>query len=68
MDEELMAELALLYNHKDDDSRQFTRWQMVVAMRHGISLADKALTADAPLSGWTIAQGYARQALGGEHE
>ena len=24
--------------------------------------------ANAPLSGWTIAQGYARQALGGEHE
>lgn len=24
--------------------------------------------ADAPLSGWTIAQGYARKALGGEHE
>lgn len=23
---------------------------------------------EAPLSGWTIAQGYARQALGGEHE
>ena len=45
-DEEMLAELALLYNHKDDDSRQFTRWQMIVAMRHGISLADKALTAE----------------------
>lgn len=29
------AELALLYNYADDDSRQFTRWQMLVAIQHG---------------------------------
>jgi len=32
---EAFAELHLLYNYADDDSRQFTRWQMVVAMEHG---------------------------------
>lgn len=38
-DEEALRELALLYNHAPDDSRQFTRWQMVEAMNHGIRLA-----------------------------
>lgn len=42
-EEKLLAELALLYNHKDDDSRQFTRWQMAVAIRHGMSLASRGL-------------------------
>lgn len=28
-------ELHRLYNFADDDSRQFTRWQMLVALRHG---------------------------------
>lgn len=34
-EEEGLRQLALLYNHKDDDSPQFTRWQMLVAMHHG---------------------------------
>lgn len=38
----LLAELALLYNHTEDDSRQFTRWQMVVAIQHGLRLASTA--------------------------
>lgn len=39
---DLLAELGLLYNHKDDDSRQFTRWQMLVAIQHGMSLAARS--------------------------
>lgn len=38
-EERLLAELALLYNHKEDDSRQFTRWQMIAAIAHGMTLA-----------------------------
>jgi hypothetical protein len=34
-EERALAELSLLYNHTDDDSRQFTRWQMIDAMHHG---------------------------------
>lgn len=34
-DEILLKELKLLYNHAEDDSRQFTRWNMVCAMNHG---------------------------------
>ena len=29
------AELHLLYNYSDDDSRQFTRWHMAEAISHG---------------------------------
>jgi hypothetical protein len=32
-------ELGLLYNHKADDSAQFTRWQMMAAIAHGRRLA-----------------------------
>ena len=42
-----VRELALLYNHQDNDSRQFTRHQMEVAIRHGHSLglaANRTLT------------------------
>lgn len=38
-DEGGLRELRLLYNHAEDDSRQFTRWQMVTAINHGIRLA-----------------------------
>jgi hypothetical protein len=38
-DEAALSELHRLYNYADDDSRQFTRWQMVVAMNHGARLA-----------------------------
>jgi hypothetical protein len=38
-DDDGLRELRLLYNHAEDDSRQFTRWQMVVAMNHGKRLA-----------------------------
>lgn len=34
-----LRELGLLYNYREDDSRQFTRWQMIVAMSHGAALA-----------------------------
>jgi hypothetical protein len=34
-----LRELRLLYNHTEDDSRQFTRWQMVTAINHGIRLS-----------------------------
>lgn len=34
-----LRELGLLYNHRDDDSPQFTRWQMIGAMAHGYRLA-----------------------------
>lgn len=34
-----LRELELLYNHKPDDSAQFTRWQMVTAIAHGARLA-----------------------------
>lgn len=40
-EEEALRELGLLYNHAADDSRQFTRWQMLAAMQHGYSLASK---------------------------
>lgn len=39
-EESALRELGLLYNHRDDDSPQFTRWQMVVAMSHGAALAN----------------------------
>lgn len=38
-DEEGLHQLGLLYNHTEDDSRQFTRWQMLVAMHHGRRLS-----------------------------
>ena len=38
-DEESFKHLRLLYNYTDNDSHQFTRWQMVVAMSHGMRLA-----------------------------
>ena len=38
-DEEAFRQLHLLYNYIDDDSIQFTRWQMVGAMSHGMRLA-----------------------------
>lgn len=38
-DEEAFRQMHLLYNYIDDDSIQFTRWQMVVAMSHGMRLA-----------------------------
>lgn len=38
-DEDGLKQLRLLYNHAEDDSRQFTRWQMVTAINHGIRLA-----------------------------
>jgi hypothetical protein len=34
-DDEAFRQMHLLYNYSDDDSRQFTRWQMAVAMQHG---------------------------------
>ncbi len=37
-----LRELGLLYNHRDDDSPQFTRWQMIGAMAHGYRLASGA--------------------------
>lgn len=37
-----LREIGLLYNHAADDSRQFTRWQMSVAMLHGWNLAVRA--------------------------
>jgi hypothetical protein len=41
-DEEGLRQLALLYNHKDDDSPQFTRWNMLVAMDHGRRIQARA--------------------------
>ena len=38
-DEESFRQMHLLYNYIDDDSIQFTRWQMVIAMAHGMRLA-----------------------------
>ena len=38
-DEEAFRQMHLLYNYIDDDSIQFTRWQMVGAMSHGMRLA-----------------------------
>lgn len=43
---QLLKELAILYNHKADDSPQFTRWQMVVAIAHGLRLSTNALAAE----------------------
>lgn len=34
-----VKELSLLYNHRDDDSAQFTRYNMFVAIAHGYRLA-----------------------------
>jgi hypothetical protein len=42
-----LRQLALLYNHKDDDSQQFTRWQMLVAMDHGRRIQAKAALCEA---------------------
>jgi hypothetical protein len=41
-EKEGLRQLGLLYNHADDDSRQFTRWQMLVAMHHGLEMALRA--------------------------
>lgn len=38
-EEDGLRELGLLYNYAEDDSRQFTRWQMLIAMSHGFGLA-----------------------------
>lgn len=61
-EEEGLRELGLLYNYAEDDSRQFTRWQMLVAMSHGYRLAsEKApLLSDRTLRDW-----FAGQALAG---
>jgi hypothetical protein len=40
-DDIMLAELRRLYNYTEDDSRQFTRWQMIAAMNHGHRLAQK---------------------------
>lgn len=37
-----LEELALLYNHSDNDEPQFTRWQMIIAMQHGARLTSAA--------------------------
>jgi ribA/ribD-fused uncharacterized protein len=37
-DEEAEKELRLLYNYSHDDSPQFTRWQMVCAIHHGMNI------------------------------
>lgn len=34
-EEAALTELARLYRHEPDDSRQFTRWQMICAIEHG---------------------------------
>ncbi len=34
-EEVALTELARLYRHEPDDSRQFTRWQMICAIEHG---------------------------------
>lgn len=39
-------ELGLLYNHKPDDSAQFTRWQMMAAIAHGRRLAARPAPAE----------------------
>lgn len=41
-EEECLKQLALLYNYKPDDSRQFTRWNMLVAIAHGAELGAAA--------------------------
>lgn len=38
-DDEALSELGLLYNFAPNDGPQFTRWQMIVAMKHGLRLA-----------------------------
>jgi hypothetical protein len=40
-EEDGLRELGLLYNYAEDDSRQFTRWQMLEAMNHGFGLASE---------------------------
>lgn len=45
-EETALYELGLLYNHKQDDSPQFTRWQMIVAMSHGFQMALAASAGD----------------------
>jgi hypothetical protein len=44
-----LRELGLLYNYRDTDEPQFTRWNMMVAINHGRRLAqeDAALSASA---------------------
>lgn len=50
LDERRQAEeLALLYNHADNDSAQFTRWQMMTAIAHGWRIA--ALRPTPPVEG-----------------
>lgn len=41
-DEEGLRQLRLLYNYRDTDESQFTRWQMVCAIHHGLCLAAEA--------------------------
>ena len=50
-DSEGQRELALLYNFADDDSRQFTRWQMLTAIQHGFSLAQAPEQSDTQSDG-----------------
>lgn len=38
-DDEAFRQMHLLYNYADDDSRQFTRWQMSTAMYHAYKTA-----------------------------
>lgn len=55
-EDERLAELHRLYNYADDDSRQFTRWQMSVALAHGYDLASAAIPVP-PASGTEEAPG-----------
>jgi hypothetical protein len=49
-EEQAFRELGLLYNYADDDSRQFTRWQMLTAIQHGWTLEK----ATAHTTGWIV--------------
>jgi hypothetical protein len=64
-DEEGLRQLSLLYNHRPDDSAQFTRWQMVVAMAHGRRLAAELIRdhvfAEAHDTAWDEGFNYAKQ-------
>jgi hypothetical protein len=57
----LLRELGLLYNYRDSDERQFTRWQMTVAIRHGYRLAEETARA-------REAEAYARGLRDGQRE
>jgi hypothetical protein len=46
-EQEALRQLGLLYNHKQDNSPQFTRWQMIAAMSHGYRMALGTTASDA---------------------